>query len=113
MEIQFQSDIGRRRQMNQDYANVFVNQTQKSLAILADGMGGHLAGDVASKMAVNGLGAAWEASDISDSEKVAQWFIHQIQKKIKKFIKKALNTPRCREWGQPLSVLPYLMIILR
>lgn len=50
MEIQFQSDIGKRRNMNQDYANVFTNQAGMYLAILTDGMGGHLAGDVASKM---------------------------------------------------------------
>ncbi|MEO1768596.1 Stp1/IreP family PP2C-type Ser/Thr phosphatase [Candidatus Enterococcus ferrettii] len=99
MEIQFQSDIGRRRQMNQDYANVFVNQTQKSLAILADGMGGHLAGDVASKMAVNGLGAAWEASDISDSEKVAQWFIHQIQTENQKIYQEGIEHPEMQGMG--------------
>ena len=34
----------------------FTNQAGMYLAILADGMGGHLAGDVASKMAVDGLG---------------------------------------------------------
>ena len=36
--------------------------TKKSitLAILADGMGGHRAGDVASRQAVGGLGTAWE-----------------------------------------------------
>lgn len=99
MEIQFQSDIGRRRQMNQDYANVFVNQAQKSLAILADGMGGHLAGDVASKMAVNGLGAAWEASDISDSEKVAQWFIQQIQTENQKIYQEGIEHPEMQGMG--------------
>ena len=31
-----------------------------TLAILADGMGGHRAGDVASRQAVSGLGTAWE-----------------------------------------------------
>ena len=32
MEIQFQSDIGKRRNMNQDYANVFTNQAGMYLA---------------------------------------------------------------------------------
>lgn len=44
------------------------------LAILADGMGGHLAGDVASKMAVDGLGAAWSTSTIAQPDEAAQWF---------------------------------------
>ncbi|MGM0214652.1 Stp1/IreP family PP2C-type Ser/Thr phosphatase [Enterococcus sp. AZ109] len=102
MEIQFQSDIGRRRQMNQDYTNVFVNQKQQSLAILADGMGGHLAGDVASKMAVNGLGVAWEASDISESEKVAQWFIQQIQKENQKIYHEGIEHPEMQGMGTTL-----------
>lgn len=80
MEIQFQTDIGRRRSTNQDYANVFTNQAGIQLAILADGMGGHQAGDVASKMAVNGLGAAWEASEIATNEEVVPWYLEQIQK---------------------------------
>ena len=79
MEIQFQSDIGKRRNMNQDYANVFTNQAGMYLAILADGMGGHLAGDVASKMAVDGLGAAWSTSTIEQPEEAAKWFSAEIQ----------------------------------
>ncbi|MFC4772488.1 Stp1/IreP family PP2C-type Ser/Thr phosphatase [Enterococcus hermanniensis] len=79
MEIQFQSDIGKRRNMNQDYANVFTNQSGMYLAILADGMGGHLAGDVASKMAVDGLGAAWSTSSLSQPDKAAEWFVQEIQ----------------------------------
>lgn len=80
MEIQFQSDIGKRRNMNQDYTNVFTNQSGMDLAILADGMGGHLAGDVASKMAVDGLGAAWSTSTISQPDKASEWFEQAIQK---------------------------------
>lgn len=80
MEIQFQSDIGKRRNMNQDYANVFTNQAGMYLAILADGMGGHLAGDVASKMAVDGLGAAWSTSSITEPEEAEQWLLAEIQK---------------------------------
>ena len=33
MEIQFQSDIGKRRNMNQDYANVFTTQAGMYLTI--------------------------------------------------------------------------------
>ena len=53
MEINVQSDVGR-KEMNQDYANV-ENQQHITFAVLADGMGGHQAGDV-SQMAVNNLG---------------------------------------------------------
>ena len=49
LEINVQSDVGRKRNTNQDYANVFENQQHITFAVLADGMGGHQAGDVASQ----------------------------------------------------------------
>ena len=58
MEIRFLSNVGKKRNTNQDYADVYYNQANYPLAILADGMGGHQAGDVASKKAVEELGAA-------------------------------------------------------
>lgn len=79
MEIRFQTDIGQKRNTNQDYAAVFYNQNNYPLAILADGMGGHRAGDVASKKAVEEIGAAWQQSDLANPEKTAQWLIQQIQ----------------------------------
>ncbi|MBF8808665.1 MAG: Stp1/IreP family PP2C-type Ser/Thr phosphatase [Enterococcus lacertideformus] len=79
MQIEYQSDVGRRRNTNQDYASVFTNQAGIKLAVLADGMGGHRAGDIASQMAVTNLGTAWESLDLNNDEKVAQWFIKAIQ----------------------------------
>ncbi|WP_165005227.1 MULTISPECIES: Stp1/IreP family PP2C-type Ser/Thr phosphatase [unclassified Enterococcus] len=79
MQIEYQSDVGRRRNTNQDYASVFTNRSGIKLAVLADGMGGHRAGDIASQMAVTNLGTAWEEQELSDDEKIAQWFIKSIQ----------------------------------
>lgn len=79
MEIRFHSDVGKKRNTNQDYAAVFKNEKGYTLALLADGMGGHLAGDVASQQAVHDLGAAWEQSVVSEPETAAQWLIQQIQ----------------------------------
>lgn len=109
MEIQFQSDIGKRRNMNQDYANVFTNQAGMYLAILADGMGGHLAGDVASKMAVDGLGAAWSTSTIEQPEEAAKWFSAEFKMSMKRSIKKGLLILKCKEWEQQSSVQPCWM----
>lgn len=80
MEIRFQSDVGRRRNMNQDYTNVFENQVGIPLAILADGMGGHLAGDVASQMVVTSLGESWNNTSFSTVEETTEWMQENIRK---------------------------------
>ncbi len=46
------SDVGRKRKGNED--SVFVNPEQK-LFVVADGMGGHAAGEVASRIAVDSI----------------------------------------------------------
>lgn len=99
MEIQFQSDIGKRRHTNQDYANVFNNQAGTKLAVLADGMGGHLAGDVASKMVVNGVGEAWQVSDVNDCDQVEPWFQQQIQVENEKIYQAGLENPEMQGMG--------------
>lgn len=60
MEFAYRTDIGRRRPNNQDYVGIFKNQSEATLALVADGMGGHRGGDVASEMAVSHLGYAFE-----------------------------------------------------
>lgn len=49
MKVTIHSNIGKRRTTNQDYADYFVNETGQHLFVLCDGVGGHQAGDVASK----------------------------------------------------------------
>ena len=46
------SDIGRKRQSNQDY---FLLDDQHRLYVVADGMGGHQAGEVASQLVVDSI----------------------------------------------------------
>ena len=49
MEISILTDVGQRRTNNQDYANQYKNKAGKSMIFLADGMGGHRAGNIASE----------------------------------------------------------------
>lgn len=55
LNISALTDIGRVRKINEDSYKYFISD-KYSYAIVADGMGGHLAGEVASKMAVDIIG---------------------------------------------------------
>ena len=53
MRILAKSDIGKARDMNQDYYYVSPIESDIKLYILADGMGGYKGGEIASNLAVN------------------------------------------------------------
>ena len=67
MRIALRSDVGRSREINEDCGYV---DPDLGLAILADGMGGHVAGEIASNLAVKMLAAhiadALHAGDTKD-----------------------------------------------
>lgn len=63
METAFVTDVGKMREHNEDAGGIFVNKAGEYLAVVADGMGGHQAGDVASQMAKELLESAWESID--------------------------------------------------
>ncbi len=108
MEIRYKSDVGKRRNTNQDYAAVFTNQKGYTLALLADGMGGHQAGDVASHDTVEEIGSKWQASDISDSEKAAQWLIQHIQAENETIYQRGQATPELSGMGTTLEAVVIL-----
>ena len=74
MEISLLTDVGQKRTNNQDYVNHYVNRAGRTMIILADGMGGHRAGNIASEMAVTDLGIAWVDTQIDTVNEVREWF---------------------------------------
>lgn len=93
MQIGFRTDVGRKRKSNQDAVGVFQNQEKIKLAIVADGMGGHQAGDVASHLAVLDLGKTWENSNLTDQEDVIQWLLKNIQVENERIFEKGQKDP--------------------
>ena len=79
MEISLLTDVGQKRTNNQDYVNLFVNRAGRTMIILADGMGGHRAGNIASEMAVTDLGAAWVDTQIDSVNQVREWFAEHLE----------------------------------
>ncbi|MBJ7569999.1 protein-serine/threonine phosphatase PrpC [Bacillus halotolerans] len=74
------TDTGKIRQHNEDDAGIFKGKDDFVLAVVADGMGGHLAGDVASKMAVKAMGEKWNEADTIPAapSECEEWLIEQI-----------------------------------
>ena len=79
MEISLLTDVGQKRTNNQDYVNLFVNRAGCTMILLADGMGGHRAGNIASEMAVTDLGVSWVDTQIDTVNEVREWFAHHLE----------------------------------
>ncbi|RSL31275.1 Stp1/IreP family PP2C-type Ser/Thr phosphatase [Salibacterium salarium] len=77
METVFVTDVGRVRDHNEDTGGIFTNNAGEYLAIVADGMGGHQAGDVASDMVTNILREAWEPIDKPFTPEQAEVWLRQ------------------------------------
>lgn len=72
------TDIGRKRSNNQDFINKFDNKQGLTLLVLADGMGGHRAGHIASEMTVTDLGREWVKTDLTELSQIRDWLIDMI-----------------------------------
>ncbi|WP_409294424.1 Stp1/IreP family PP2C-type Ser/Thr phosphatase [Peribacillus sp. SCS-26] len=100
MEAVFKTDRGRLRQLNEDNGGVFTNSSGIILAAIADGMGGHRAGDVASRMAIDSLQEYWgETGDFSDIEDAEDWLRTHIVKVNDLIYRHSLANPECEGMG--------------
>jgi serine/threonine protein phosphatase PrpC len=71
MRTAYKTDIGRIRSVNEDCASVRSDMNGMTLALIADGMGGHKAGDVASQMAIDVM--QQELKTVHHEMTVKQW----------------------------------------
>ncbi len=83
------TDPGRVRSHNEDSVTIVKNSSNEHLMIVADGMGGHRAGEVASSMVVTHIGARFSAlSTIGSKKDAVNWLnanINEINSKILKY----------------------------
>ncbi|MBG9979797.1 Stp1/IreP family PP2C-type Ser/Thr phosphatase [Facklamia sp. DSM 111018] len=86
MDITVHSSIGQRRSSNQDYADYFYSQNQQVLLVLCDGVGGNLAGDVASRKTTEFIGRKFEQIDLEFDRKAMEEWLRMIIEEVNDYI---------------------------
>lgn len=100
MKGQFLTDKGQIRNHNEDSGGVFYNQGDQLLAIVADGMGGHQAGDVASQMATSVIQKKWqECKLLSSPEEAEIWLSATVQEINNTIFEQANSKEECQGMG--------------
>ena len=97
------TDVGMVRQVNQDYVYTTDNPlgSLPNLFVVADGMGGHQAGDYASKYTVEVIRRELKASKEEDIEKA---LVSAIKTANREIIKKANSDPHLKGMGTTVVV---------
>lgn len=93
------SDIGLRRKNNEDAAYAVSNQYGK-LLIIADGMGGHRKGEVASKIVIDFLSIKFNSErHIFNTRRAKKFYKKQMKKANQEIYKMSLSGDEYREMG--------------
>lgn len=99
MRYTFMTNVGKVRTHNEDSGGVFENSSG-ILAVVADGMGGHLAGDVASSMSVSFLEKEWsEVSSPFSAKEAEHWLRNSCLKLNEHLYQHALDNKECQGMG--------------
>ena len=100
MQAKFLTDRGQVRKHNEDAGGIFYNHSGQLLAIIADGMGGHQAGDVASKMAVQLIDEQWKNTEAQlRPEHAEAWLSKALQYMNQKIYERSIANEECHGMG--------------
>ena len=105
MNFTVESDVGLKRTVNEDRAAFFERPDRFKLAILADGMGGHNAGDVASEMSINEMQKLFlsaAATNFLDEASRKQWLRDAVSHINNEIYRYSLSHEGCQGMGTTL-----------
>lgn len=100
MKGQFFTDQGQVRNHNEDAGGIAYNQNNQMQAIVADGMGGHQAGDVASEMATLIIQDKWTANnEVTSPEETEAWLQEALNDINNAIFDKSKSKKECQGMG--------------
>ncbi|MDQ0159142.1 Stp1/IreP family PP2C-type Ser/Thr phosphatase [Alkalibacillus salilacus] len=109
MHAVFKSDQGKVRQANEDSGGLFYNHGNQLLAVVADGMGGHQAGDVASSMATKYMQSYWEDTEpFYDVQELEVWLDAVVQEVNDVLVDHAASDLKCSGMGTTLVAVAFI-----
>ncbi|MEK4485130.1 Stp1/IreP family PP2C-type Ser/Thr phosphatase [Psychrobacillus sp. FSL H8-0484] len=101
MKFVVKTDVGMKRTVNEDRVDVFVRKDHRILAVVADGMGGHNAGDVASEIAISEFQKYFHAYNPS-IVKAKDWLTYTFQSINQSIVRHSSITAGCEGMGTTL-----------
>lgn|SRR5690625_1488365 len=105
MKAQYLTDRGQVRSHNEDSGGIYYHRSGNLLAIIADGMGGHRAGDVASQMAVSIIQDHWaESEELQTPDEIETWLLEVLQKVNTAIYERALSQDEYAGMGTTIVV---------
>lgn len=104
MGIYIKSIAGHVRENNQDYVASYQNETGELLLVLCDGMGGHRAGEVASRYTAKTLGETFEETT-SIADDAENWLRSEIETIDRTIYKQSLENKKYEGMGTTLVAL--------
>ncbi|MFC3040283.1 Stp1/IreP family PP2C-type Ser/Thr phosphatase [Virgibacillus xinjiangensis] len=105
MKGTFLTNTGRVRSHNEDAGGIFHNAAGQCLAVIADGMGGHKAGDVASRMATSLLEKKWaESSLFTKPDQTEEWVAQAVEEINQAIFTKSQENKECQGMGTTIVI---------
>ena len=108
MESYFLTDTGRVREHNEDSVTIIKNLNDEYLLAVADGMGGHKAGEVASSIVIEHLTKAFnEMEKLGDKASTVKWLRKQVEEINNEIFDYTSNHPESKGMGSTLVLAIY------